>query len=126
MALGYSDKVVQRYYVAATVSQYDVVKLHTTAGQIALAGASNKPLGIAMEAGNVGEYIDVCVEGEYFAVAAEELAVGDDLSCAASGEIRTAYSLDTHTLGVLGPKQAAAVTNDLVAVKIQKSVISIA
>lgn len=126
MAIGYSDKVVSRMYVATTVSQYDVVKLHTTAGQIAQAGASAKAWGIAMEDGNVGEYIDVCVEGEYFAVASAPIAVGADVSCAASGEIRTAISLDTHILGRMGAKQAAAVTNDLVAVEIHKNTIQIA
>jgi len=126
MALGYSDKVVKRMYVATTVSQYDVVKLHTTAGQVALAGASAKPLGVAMEDGDVGDYIDVVTEGEYFAVASAAIAVGANVSCAASGEIRTAISLDTDILGQLGPMQAAAVTNDLVAVYINKNVTQIA
>jgi len=126
MAIGYADKVVKRMYVATTVAQYDVVKLHTTLGQVAQAGASAKPFGIAAEAGNVGDYIDVVTEGEFFAKASAAIAVGADVSCAATGKIRTAISLDTHTLGQLGPMQAAAVTDDVVAVYINKSCVQIA
>lgn len=126
MAVGYSTKVIKRLQAAQALSQYDVVTNHSVAGYVDLAGASEKPYGIAMEDAASGAFLDVVVEGTYFAVAAEEIAVGADVSCAASGEIRTAISLDTHTLGRMGPTQAAAVTNDLVAVDILKNTVQIA
>ena len=124
MALGYSDQGRRRLIAATTLDQYDVVKQHTVAGQVAQCGTGEKAVGITTEAAVPGDAIDVVLEGDYFAVASEVIAVGATLSPAATGGVKTAITTDAHTLGDMGPAQAAAVTNDLVAVHINKQVVS--
>ena len=131
MAIGYQDKIVRRFRASVTLTKYQIVMADTTAGYVNVAGAGNQPLGIAMEAANLGAYLDVCTEGIYKATASAVLTrLGDgndlNLAVAADGEVVTANSSHTYTLGQLDVTQASAVTDDLVIVAINKNVVSIA
>jgi len=126
MAIGYNDQVVRRLLAAVTVEKYDVVKMSTTTGYVAVAGSGEKAVGIAKEDANPGDALDVVIEGEYFAYASAAIAVGATVAAGATGQIRTAISTDATIVGHMGLAQAAAVTNDLAAVRIATNVVSIA
>lgn len=126
MAIGYSDKVVRRLKASVTLTQYQVVKQNTNAGEVTVCLHTEKPYGIVMADVDQNGYVNVCVEGSYFAKAADSITRPAILAVAAAGTVITADSNDAYILGVLGDDQASCVTNDIVKVVINKSVVSIA
>jgi DUF1009 family protein len=126
MSIGFEPKEIRRLKAGATLTQYQVVKNDSTAGQVAVCGAGDLPLGIAMAAADSGDYVDIACEGVYKAVASASIAVGALVATTSTGKLVTANSSHAHLLGRLDVAQAAVVTDDVAAVKIDKQVVSIA
>lgn len=117
-ATGTHAGAVTRTASVALSQRHLLVKNHTSAGQVALNGSNDIPLGIAVdEADTAGDPVAVALLGatgsSLLGVASASVAAGDYLIPAAAGKVVKRPS-STGTYNVIGRALHGASANDLV------------
>lgn len=95
-----TERVGPRSFVASAdlrTKQFFLVKLHTVATQVALAGAAEDVVGVLQNKPNTGEAAEVAPIGagqKLKCVAGAAIAIGARIGCDAAGKARTAAAGD--------------------------------
>jgi len=112
--LGQSVSEVYRlsFKCESAVTKGACVKLDThTAGEIgsiSVAGAGDKPIGVALKSGDAGDYIPVLVVGVVKVTASGAISIGDPIKAAANGKVQAAVNTVTVPTGATGVTSTSA------------------
>lgn len=98
-----------------TITKNQVLKLHTTEGQVVAGGAiTDLIIGTALNAASAGDRVDVQCFGVALCEAGAAVTLGDQLSATTAGQVITASGATCKNLGVA--LQPAAAQGDHFAV----------
>jgi len=117
------NAVVAPFTAGADLSakQYYGVKLHTTEGQVVLAGDADEAIGVLDNVGAVsGQPVSVVVGGGTKAIASGALAIGTKVNFDANGKLQSASATEFYIGRLIEP---ALADGDIVALIIEKGFV---
>lgn len=90
-----------RFIAGGTITKNQVLKLHTTEGQVVAGGAiTDLTIGTALGSASTGDEVDVQIYGIALCEAGAAVALGDQLSATTAGQVITASGATCKNMGV--------------------------